>query len=293
MNDKFLVHSSAFASISVALILVMAKAVAFYQTGSFSIQASLLDSILDALASALNWYAIKKSLQLPTKEYRFGFGKAEALAGLGQSAIILGSASFFLIDVFTHFMNPGELKITTSSLYIMLFASVLTIGLILWQRYVLKRVKSLAVAADNAHYEMDLFLNLGVFVSLFLTQKLNMPLIDTLFGISAILLIIYKTWPIARQSFDVLMDKELPLDIRNKIKSIVLSNPQVKDVHQLRTHSTGLGEVIQLHAVLDSDLTLVKAHKISHEVEDALIKEFPRAYVIIHQDPYKDEDEDE
>jgi len=289
LSNEALMRSSAFASIFIAIVLIFLKMTALYQTGSLGVEVSLLDSVLDALASIVNLYAIHKSLQPPTKDYRFGFGKAEALSGLVQSALIFGSTSWLLIKSIKHFMTPVQINVSLTALYFMVIASALTIVLIMWQRYVLRRVKSLAVAADNLHYETDLYLNIGTFFALLLTSYFGFIWIDTTFGLSAVLLIMYKTWPIAKESFDVLMDKELPQEIRTQIKLIVLSNPQVKGMHELRTRSSGNFEVIQFHIVLNTDITLNKAHIIAHEVEDAVIHAFPKAQVIIHQDPFEDE----
>lgn len=289
LSNEALMRSTAFASIFVAMILIALKIVAFAQTGSLGVEVSLLDSVLDALASIINLYAIHKSLQPPTKEYRFGFGKAEALSGLVQSALIFVSTFWLLIESIQHFITPIKITVSFTALYFMIIASALTITLIFWQRYVLRHVTSLAVAADNVHYETDLYLNVGTFFALILTNSLGLMWIDTLFAFSAILLIIYKTWPITKQSFAVLMDKELPEKRRTQIKLIVLSHPHVKNMHELRTRSSGNFEIIQFHIVLDTNVTLHKAHIISHEVEDSLLKEFPKAQVIIHQDPFEDE----
>lgn len=292
LSNDVLMRSSAFASIFVAIILIALKIVAFYQTGSLGVEVSLLDSVLDALASVVNLYAIHKSLQPPTKEYRFGFGKAEALSGLVQSALIFASTFWLLIESIKHFVTPIKIIVSFTALYFMVIASALTVALIIWQRYVLRRVTSLAVAADNLHYETDLYLNIGTFFALVLTSYLGFMWIDTLFGLSAVLLIMYKTWPITKQSFAVLMDKELPQKIRTQIKLIVLSHPHVKSMHELRTRSSGNFEIIQFHIVLDTNFTLNKAHIIAHEVEDSIIKEFPNAQVIIHQDPFEDDQHD-
>lgn len=289
LSNEALMRSSAIASIFVAIILIGLKIVAFYQTGSLGVEVSLLDSTLDALASIINLYAIHKSLQPPTKEYRFGFGKAEALSGLVQSALIFASTFWLLVESIHHFIKPVKITVSFTALYFMIIASALTILLIFWQRYVLRRVNSLAVAADNVHYETDLYLNLGTFIALVLTSYLGFVWIDTFFALSAVLLIMYKTWPIAKQSFTVLMDKELPEKLRTQIQLIVLSHPHVKNMHELRTRSSGNFEIIQFHIVLDTNFTLNKAHIISHEVEDSIMKEFPKAQVIIHQDPFEDE----
>lgn len=290
-SEKWLMQSCAIASICVALILVGLKSVILIWTDSFGVQASLLDSGLDVLASIINLYAIRQALKPPTESFRFGFGKAEALAGMAQSAIIACSALWLLIERFDHFFHPTPVHITPKAFGLMLVASALTLALVMWQRYILKRVQSLAVASDNMHFETDLFMDAGVLVTFVLVKIFKTPTIDVVFGVCALLFILYKTYPIFKQSFAVLMDKELSDNIRDQIKQIVYSHSAVLNVHQLRTRSLGQYEVIQCHIVLDGHLTLFDAHTITDDIEASLINAFPKAHVIIHQDCYIDDED--
>ncbi|CAO4843789.1 MAG: Ferrous-iron efflux pump FieF [Holosporales bacterium] len=290
-SEKWLMQSCAIASICVALILVILKSVILAWTDSFGVQASLLDSGLDVLASIINLYAIRQALKPPTELFRFGFGKAEALAGIAQAAIISCSALWLLLERFDHFVHPTPIHITPKAFGLMLIASGLTFALVLWQRYILRRVQSLAVASDNMHFETDLFMDAGVLITFGLVKFFKTPYIDVAFGICALFFILYKTYPIFKQSFAVLMDKELSEDIRAQIKQIIYAHKNVLNMHQLRTRSLGQYEVIQCHIVLDGHLTLFDAHTITDEIEASLLKAFPKAHVIIHQDCYIDDED--
>tara|TARA_B100001094_G_C17567494_1_gene501255 strand:- start:159 stop:443 length:285 start_codon:yes stop_codon:yes gene_type:complete len=81
------------------------------------------------------------------------------------------------------------------------------------------------------------------------------------------------------------MDSELPDLERKKILNIVLSHPEILEVHDLRTRSSGIQNFIQMHIVLDSNISLMDAHKISDTVENLILKDYPNADIIIHQDP--------
>jgi ferrous-iron efflux pump FieF len=87
-------------------------------------------------------------------------------------------------------------------------------------------------------------------------------------------------------SLDMLMDRELPDDERARIREIALANPSVRDLHDLRTRSSGRRTFIQVHIEMDGNLTLYRAHSVADEVEAALRAAFPGAEVMIHQDPY-------
>jgi ferrous-iron efflux pump FieF len=87
------------------------------------------------------------------------------------------------------------------------------------------------------------------------------------------------------ESFEVLMDHELPNDARERIERIILAHEQVRGVHELRTRRSGATTLIQFHLELDPDTSLTTANQVAHEVSAALDAEFPGADVMIHQDP--------
>ncbi|MER2510216.1 MAG: cation diffusion facilitator family transporter [Amaricoccus sp.] len=89
-----LMRQATYASVAVAGILIVTKLGAWLYSDSVALLASLIDSTLDALASLLNLVAVRQAGVPADREHRFGHGKAEALAGLGQSAFVAGSALF-------------------------------------------------------------------------------------------------------------------------------------------------------------------------------------------------------
>ena len=88
-----------------------------------------------------------------------------------------------------------------------------------------------------------------------------------------------------KQAFDHLMDRELPDQERQRIKDIALAHEKVRGLHDLRSRRSGIDTFIQLHLELDDELTLLKAHAISDQVERSLQQAYPTAEIIIHIDP--------
>jgi divalent metal cation (Fe/Co/Zn/Cd) transporter len=97
------------ASVATALVLIAAKVAAWLLTGSVSVLASLVDSLMDAAASVINLVAVRWSLQPADEEHRFGHGKAESLAGLGQATFIAGSALFLILQAISRLIHPEPL----------------------------------------------------------------------------------------------------------------------------------------------------------------------------------------
>ena len=274
-----------YAALAVAAVLIAAKLVVWISTGSVALLSSLVDSLVDAVASLVNFFAVRHAFVPADREHRFGHGKAEPLAGLGQSAFIVGSAVFLFIEVLHRVLNPVTVENSRLGIGIMVFSIVVTLGLVRYQRHVVARTGSLAIGADELHYRGDIILNGSVILSLILSSVLGWSFIDPLFGVAIAVWIVYNSWQIAKRSLTQLMDREMPDEERARIRAIALAHHEVTAVHDLRTRAAGPTAFVQLHIEMDGEMTLARSHAVSDEVEARILEAFPNAEVIIHQDP--------
>lgn len=277
---------AAIASVSVAAVLIAAKAGAWIATGSVSMLSTMIDSLLDLAASLLNLLAIRQAAVPADNEHRFGHGKAEPLAGLGQAAFIGGSAVFLLFEAGKRLTTPVPIENGLIGLIVMTFSIVLTLALVAYQKWVIRRTQSVAIGADSLHYTSDLMVNTGVIVALILATQFGWTRADPLIALAVSIYILVSAWQVFHGSLNLLMDRELPEADRDRIKQIAREHPGVRSMHDLRTRSSGTQTFIQLHLELDPDLSLAEAHRISDEVMDRIEEAFPSAEVLIHEDPY-------
>jgi ferrous-iron efflux pump FieF len=274
-----------YASVGVAFLLIGAKVAAYLLTGSVALLSSLLDSLLDAGASLVNLYAIRQSLTPADREHRFGHGKAEPLAALGQTAFIAGSAAFLAFQAVGRLIAPVPVQHGEIGIAVMVFSIVATLLLVTYQRRVIRRTGSFAVRADSLHYVGDLFVNASVIVALLLSAWWGWHIADPLFAIGIAAYILYTAWQIFRGALDMLMDRELADEVRGRIRKIALNHPRVMSVHDLRTRAAGRSIFMQMHLEMDPEMLLREAHEVADAVELAIMAEFPGAEVIIHEDP--------
>jgi ferrous-iron efflux pump FieF len=274
-----------YASVSVAALLISVKFAAWLETGSVALLSSLVDSLLDAAASLVTLVAVRHAMTPADREHRFGHGKAEPLAVLGQSAFITGSAMLLLAEAVRRLISPVPIENAPAGIAVMIFSIVVTIGLVLFQRHVVRRTGSIAITADELHYRSDVILNVSVIAALVLGSALDLSILDPLFGAAIGIWIVYSSVQLARLSLFQLMDHELPDDERERIRAIAQSHPDVAAAHDLRTRVAGPTAFIQLHIEMDGAMSLVRAHEISDEVEAKLRAAYPNAEIIIHQDP--------
>jgi ferrous-iron efflux pump FieF len=274
-----------YASVSVAGLLIAAKFAAWLETGSVALLSSLVDSLLDAVASLVNLIAVRHAMSPADREHRFGHGKAEPLAVLGQSAFIIGSAMLLLAEAVRRLIWPVPVENPPAGIAVMVLSIVVTIALVLYQRHVVRRTGSIAITADELHYRGDLVVNVSVIIALVLAPILGLPILDPLFGAGIGIWILYSAARLVRLSLVQLMDHELPDDERERIREIAQSHPDVVAAHDLRTRIAGPTAFIQIHIEMDGTLSLLRAHEISDEVEAKLRAAYPHAEVMIHQDP--------
>jgi len=279
-----LMRMATYVSTAVAVSLIIIKIVAWFMTGSVSLLATLIDSCLDALASVVSLVAVHHALTPADKEHRFGHGKAEALAGLGQATFIAGSALFLVLEAFSHLLHPQSITAMPVGVAVMIISIVATMGLLMFQKHVIKITNSTAIKADHMHYKTDLVVNVGVIAALLLASY-GWAGFDPVFALAIAAYILYSAWDIAKESLDLLMDRELPDEDRARIKAIVRNHPDARGIHDLRTRKSGTTSFIQLHLELDDHLTLMQAHTISDAVEACIMAEYPDSEVIIHEDP--------
>ncbi len=281
---KKLVTVAAWSATIVASLLLIVKVIAWWITGSVSLLASLIDSMLDIAASTVNLVVLKYALQPADKEHTFGHGKAESLAALAQAMFISGSAIFLILNGVDRFFRPHELNQPEIGLYVTVFATVVTFGLVQFQKYVVRRTGSQAIAADSLHYQTDLYMNMAILLALGLSMY-GFGQADAVFAIGIGVYILVSAAKMVYSAVQSLLDRQLPEEELTQIRSIATGVKGVQGMHQLRTRMSVPTRFIQLHLELDDDLRFIEAHRIADKVEDKLEDAFPGCDVIVHQDP--------
>ena len=282
--DRLMRRATRFA-VAAAALMIAAKLGAWLATDSVSLLSALADSVMDVLASMVNLLAVRHALVPADREHRFGHGKAEPLAGLGQALFIAASAIFLIVEAVGRILEPEPIEQAPVGIGVMVFAILVTAALVTYQRRVVRLTGSTAIKADSLHYASDILVDVGVIVALVLAMTLGWGLADPIIALLIAGVIIHAAYRVARGAIEQLMDREFPDAERERIRQIVLEHPDVLDCHDLRTRRSGIDSFIQVHVEMDRSLTLMRAHEISDAVEDRIREAFPHAEVLIHADP--------
>ncbi len=281
-----LMRAASYASVVMALTLIALKIWAWYATDSVALLSSLADSLLDLVASVITLFAVKIAVAPADREHRFGHGKSEGIASLAQALIVSGSAAYVGVEAVTRLLAPTPVLQPELGLSVMFVSLVLTIGLVSFQSYVVRATGSLAISADAVHYKADILTNVAILGAIFASVQWQLYILDPFFGLVVVVLILLSVRVIAVKAIDVLLDRELPEDDRQRIADIASTHPRIKGLHDMRTRSAGAARFIQFHLELDAEISLVEAHEICDAVELDVRRQFPGAEVLIHADPY-------
>ncbi|MGV3345659.1 CDF family cation-efflux transporter FieF [Enterobacteriaceae bacterium LUAb1] len=279
-----LVNRAALAATTLASLLLIMKTFAWWYTGSASILAALVDSLVDIAASLTNLLALRYALQPADDNHTFGHGKAEALAALAQSMFICGSALFLLLTGIQYLVTPVALHAPLTGIIVTVVALFSTLMLVAFQRWVAKKTASQAVQADMLHYQSDVLMNGAILLAL-LFSWYGFHRADAIFALGIGVFILYTALRMGYNAVQSLLDRALPDEERQEIIDIIHHWPGVRGAHQLRTRQSGPIRFIQLHLEMDDHLPLIQSHQIAEQVEQALREKFPDSDIIIHQDP--------
>ena len=284
-NTNLLVRSASIASLLVASTLIVLKYYGWVTTNSVSLLGSLADSLIDFLASVFVFVAISYSILPADAKHRFGYGKSEGLAAFVQSLFIGISGIYVCFEAIKRLLNPSQINQPSIAIWIILVSIVLTLTLVMYQKYVVKKSKSIAIESDRYHYLTDTYINLSVLFSIAITGWTRFVFIDALVGLLISGVILYTSVTLLKKSFKILLDQEIQSDDRDRIREIALDHPKVLGFHDLRTRDTGREYIIQFHLELDPNMSLLESHEITDEVTDNILKLYPDSELIIHTDP--------
>lgn len=282
-QQKYWMKLAVLMSCTIALILIAIKTWAYWSTGSLSLLGSLMDSVLDGISSLVNLLAVYYATKPADNDHRFGHGKAESLAALGQSAFIMGSAVVLMLNSFDSLFDRREVNNTLIGIWVSVVSIILTLGLVAFQQWVISKTRSLVVTADSIHYKGDLILNISVIVALVLANY-GWTWSDQVFAIGIAIFLLCNAWIVGRKAWQDLMDEQIT-EIEEKVIELAYQEEGILGCHDVRCRQSGSNQFVQFHLELDGSISLKQAHQIGDNLANQIMLLYPGAEVIVHHDP--------
>jgi len=274
----------------VATTLIIIKLTIGIISGSVAVLASAIDSVLDLIVSAFNYFAITKSEQPADEQFNYGKGKIEALASVIEGTVITISGLYILYQAFRKAYHNEPTVYLQTSIIVMFVSLFLTLGLVFFLNYVAKKTNSLVIKSDALHYKTDLYTNGAILFSLFIISLTGIEYIDSITGGVIAIYIIYSSFELIKEGVLILLDVSLDAVTVEKIASIIENEEKVTDYHHLKTRRSGNTNFVDVHCVFNPEILLLNAHTSADNIENLVMALDRKSEWIIniHLDPYDD-----
>ncbi|HZZ10062.1 MAG TPA: cation diffusion facilitator family transporter [Paraburkholderia sp.] len=284
-SDQTLRRFASTTALAVAVVLVGAKVWAWWATGSISLLTSAADGLVDVIASLVTFVGVRYAARPVDSGHRYGHGKAEAVAAFIQALLLAAAAVGLGAESAGRLVSPQPLTEMGFGIWIIIVSSFAAAGLVAIQTYVVKRTGSTAIAADRAHYVTDVAVNLAVLVALVLQRYTGWTRADASGAMAISCYMLWNARGMAQQALVQLLDRELSVTDRDRIRAAVLATGGVRAVHDIRTRDGGDRVFVEYHVEVDGWVSVSEGHTISDQSELAVMALFPAADVTAHLEP--------
>jgi len=273
-------------SVGAALLLTIVKFSAGLVTHSMAIMASALDSMLDMMMSALNFFAFREASKPPDEEHAYGHGKIESLAGLFHSLFIMASGSFVIFESIRRLVQGSFVSEIPLGIAVIAFSGVVTL-LISWRLRVLsQKNRSLILGTEKVHYSMDFVCYVGVVAALLLVGWTGAVAWDLVVSLFVAGYIFKEAWHILTRAVSELLDRGLSNTELHTLKMLILRHhASIVGVHNLRSRIVGNQLFLDFHIEIRGEDNFKKAHDMTESLIDKIKTHHPSADVTVHFDP--------
>ncbi len=290
MDNKKLKNRAAWLSIISNTLLVSGKLAVGIITNSVGIISEAVHSGIDLVASFVTFASVRVADKPADKEHPYGHGKFENLSAIFEAILIFLAAGLILSEALGRLSKPEELDTLPLGIALMGIAALQNLVVSTWMLKVAKKTDSIALEADAKQLQTDIYTAGGVFLGLIIMHFTRFYILDPIIAIVVAAMITRTGFVLMKKAAEPLMDMRLPDEDQQKLSDIVMGTPDVVGYHKMRTRKSGARREMDIHLILQHDLSLVDAHNIAEHVEDKIRDAFPDVHVITHIEPETEEE---
>ena len=267
--------------------LALVKCSAGLLGNSFALVADGLESVTDVFSGLVVYFGLKIAVKPPDADHPYGHGKAEPIAAVVVSLALM-AAAFGIIYEGIHEINDPHA--TPAPYTLVVLAGVLLIKELLFRHVgsVGESIGSIAVKSDAWHHRSDALTSAFAFVgiSIALLGGPGWEAADGWAALCAALVILYNAWKQLRPAVLELADIAPDVSLEGQIRAIAGSVPGILGLDKCFVRKMGFSFYVDLHIVVNGEMTVREGHLLSHKVEDEILKALPQVKeVLVHVEP--------
>ncbi|MCC0699858.1 cation transporter [Clostridioides sp. ZZV15-6383] len=270
-----------FANFLVALL----KIIIGNQIKSYSMTADGFHSLSDGASNIVGLIGIFFASKPKDKNHPYGHKKFEIITSLFISGMLFVIAINIILSAVLRITSPIAPSITIESLIVLIITLFINIFVCMYEYRVGTKLNSYVLISDSLHTRSDIFVSLGVLITL-VGVKLGFPvIIESIVPIIISAVIIYSAYGIFRPSIGILVDR-VAVD-EDYIREIVFEFNEVRDVHNIRSRGSKSSIYIDMHVMVDPFISVEQSHDLTHKIEKQIQEEInENAQVIVHIEPF-------
>jgi len=276
-------------SIAAAILTIGLKTGAYLVTDSVGLLSDAMESGINLVAALVAFWALSFAAKPADQEHPFGHTKAEYFSSGLESALIVVAAIGIAIAAYDRLLSPHPIEQLGVGLVLSLVATAINGGTAWVLLRAGKRLRSITLRADAHHLLTDVWTSAGVLIGIGLVKLTGWLILDPIIALLVAANIIWVGVRLLRETGSELLDRSIPADERNQIKTLMLPYEQQGiQFHALRTRGAGSRRFINFHVLVPGAWTVHQGHHLCEELELAIIQQLPGSYVITHLEPQED-----
>lgn len=286
MNEQTAIKTAYF-SIATNTCLAIVKGLAGIFGNSYALIADAIESTADIFSSLLVLFGLKYAEKPADENHPYGHGRIEPLVTFIVVAFLVIAAGVIARESIHNIRTPHQLPKP--------WTLILLAGIIIWKeisyRIVIRRSRetnSSSLKADAWHHRSDAITSVTAFIgiSIALVMGEGFETADDWAALAASGFILYNSYLIFRPALGEIMDEHLYDDLIDDIRRVAGTVDGILGTEKCFVRKSGMQYHIDLHAIVDGQITVTEGHRLVHLLEDALIREIPSiSYVLIHVEP--------
>jgi ferrous-iron efflux pump FieF len=281
----------AVAAVKLAVVAALVGAIVKFAvgavTGSMAMISSAVDSAGDLVISLVNIVVIRVANAPPDAEHNYGHAKLEGLGAMLEGGFIFAAGGFIIFEAVSKLVVRSEAHGGLLGIAVMLPLAAVTFAVAMYLRKVARETKSLVVKADALHYLTDVWLNVGVLITLVLVRATGVEQLDPIVSLGIAGYMLWSAIGVVREGFHFVMDHSLDKDVVAAIEAIIAAAPGVESFHELRTRA-GRVPHIDVHIVVDPAMSAQAVHDLYAAIRDRVKAHLGEATLHVHADPVRD-----
>lgn len=279
-------EKAALASAAVGAFVMALKFAAYWLTGSLALYSDALESIINVVAAACAFLAVRVAAQPADEDHPYGHHKAEYFSAVIEGALVIVAALLILREAYFGIVAPKPLDAPVLGLAVNGLATVINAA---WAMFLFRRgrrLRSPALMADARHIVADVVTSCGVLVGVALVLVTGTLVLDPVVAGLVALNILWSGWTMVRDSINGLMDQAASPEMVARIRALISTHGEgALEAHDVRTRHAGSATFIDFHLVVPGEMTVSESHAICDRLEEVIEAQIEGAVVVIHVEP--------